>query len=270
MKKFIFENEEKERIKKLYESVGIVLLEDNIFGKIARKALSFAEKNEDDIARLFKTTEVAIAKDIDEVIGAAFKANSISQIEELQARLMHIYNPSGMAENIPAAQQKVKNFLNGYAKSKGRTNFQQMKNEIVGGSGQSGQQARTSQSRPAQSDDWAEVRTKQPGTVNGSSYFSGKRISNRTIESLLTPDSQYKINWADIKNKGYGNTPEEWAAYYNKLIAEAIQTGNYQYISSKGFESVGISNLREYLKNNIERVIEIIPATGRWSVIFKQ
>jgi hypothetical protein len=199
----------------------------------------------------------------------AIKAKNLSQIEELQARLMHIYNPSGMAENIPAAQQKVRNFLNGYAKSKGKTNFKQMKDEIINPQ-QGAQQGRTSDSRPARGDDWAEIRTKQPGTAYGASWFTGKRISNRTIESFLNPDSKYKINWVEIKNKGNGNTPEEWAAYYNKLIAKAIKSGDYSYISSKGFESVGITNLREYLKNNIERVIEIIPETGRWSVIFKQ
>jgi hypothetical protein len=270
MNKMFINESEKERIKKLYESVGIILLEDNLFGLIARRALSFIGKNEDDIARLFQTTESAVLKNLDDVVGAAMKAKNVNELEQLQARLMHVFNPSGMAENVVEAQQKVKNFLNGYAKAKGRSNFKQMKDEITNPPKQNAQQpSQNAQQSSPKNDDWAEIKTKQPGTTYGTSWFSGKRISNRTIDAFLDSNSKYKINWADIKNKGNGKTPEEWAAYYNKLISQAIKTGDYQYISSKGFESVGISNFREFLKNNIQKVNEVVPETGRWSVNFK-
>ncbi len=98
-------------------------------------------------------------------------------------------------------------------------------------------------------------------------WFSGKRISNRTIDSSLNSDRE--INWEYIHNKGNGTTPREWAAFYNKMIALAIHTGDYKYISRKGFESFGVDDFRKFLMENIEEVNEVDPETGRWSVNFK-
>ena len=56
---------------------------------------------------------------------------------------------------------------------------------------------------------------------------------------------------------------------YNKVIAKAIKTGDYSYVSSGGFEKFGITNFRDFLKNNIEKINEVIPESGRWSVNFK-
>lgn len=95
--------------------------------------------------------------------------------------------------------------------------------------------------------------------------FSGNRISNRSFTAN-------DIDWTNIKNKGVeqGNkTIQEYYDYYMQLIAEAIQTGDYQYISSKGFEKFGIDNFREFLQYNIKKVHEVIPDIGRWSVDFK-
>ena len=67
MKKLLDESE-KERIKLLYESKGILLSEETIWGALAKKALSWVGKNEDDIALLFKTTEKTLAKSIGELM----------------------------------------------------------------------------------------------------------------------------------------------------------------------------------------------------------
>ena len=56
---------------------------------------------------------------------------------------------------------------------------------------------------------------------------------------------------------------------YNKLIAQAIHFGDYQYISRGGFEKFGIDNFRDYLMNNISTVNELDPNIGIWSVVFK-
>lgn len=230
MKKFIFENEEKERIKKLYESVGIVLLEDNIFGKIARKALSFAEKNEDDIARLFKTTEAAVVKNIDDIVGTAFKSKSLTPIKELQARLMHIYNPSGLAENIPAAKQKVKNFLNGYAKSKGRTNFQEMKDEVLGNQGQRAQQA-----------------AKNTSSNYANTIFGREKIIKKIYESLFDI-KKFNINWSVITNKGNSENISNQINHYKNVIYDALISNKFDKISRGGFENAGIANFRTFLQ----------------------
>ena len=112
MKKLLDESE-KERIKLLYESKGILLSEETIWGALAKKALSWVGKNEDDIALLFKTTEKTLAKSIDDIVEVATKAKSVEQLDDIQMKLMHFYNPSGLSTNVPKAQQQMKNFLNG-------------------------------------------------------------------------------------------------------------------------------------------------------------
>ena len=104
MKKLLNESE-KDQIKLLYESKGILLFEDTIWGALAKKALSWARKNEDDIALLFKTTEKTLAKSIDDIVEVATKSKSVEQLDDIQMKLMHFYNPSGAAANIPKAQQ---------------------------------------------------------------------------------------------------------------------------------------------------------------------
>jgi len=240
MKKLLDESE-KERIKLLYESKGILLSEDNIFGTIARKALSWVGKNEDDIALLFKTSEKALATSIDDIVEVAAKSKSVAQLDDIQMKLMHFYNPSGAAENIPKAQQQMKNFLNGFAKSKGKQNWTQIKNEVVSGGGTS--------------------KTTQTASRAVQDYMKGQRVSNRW-HVFTDPKYSTHINWSQITNAK--NMDD-----YNKLIASAIKTKDFSKISRGGFEKFGVPNFREYLQNNIAKINELDPSTGRWSVVFK-
>lgn len=230
MKKLLDESE-KERIKLLYESKGILLSEETIWGALAKKALSWVGKNEDDIALLFKTTEKTLAKSIDDIVEVASKSKSVEQLDDIQMKLMHFYNPSGAAQNIPKAQQQMKNFLNGFAKSKGKTNWTQIKDEVLG-----------------------KVESSGASSVIRD-ILKGQRISNNSFVKMK-PDFTNILNAKNMDD-------------YNKFIARAIKTGNYSEISSKGFEKFGIPNFREYLKNNISKINEVDPLTGRWSVVFK-
>jgi len=230
MKKLLNESE-KEQIKLLYESKGILLFEDSIWGALAKKALSWVGKNEDDIALLFKTTEKTLAKSIDDIVEVATKAKSVEQLDDIQMKLMHFYNPSGAAQNIPKAQQQMKNFLNGFAKSKGKQNWTQIKDEVIG-----------------------KVESSGASSVIRD-ILKGQRISNNSFVKMK-PDFTNILNAKNMDD-------------YNKFIARAIKTGNYGEISSKGFEKFGIPNFREYLKNNISKINEVDPLTGRWSVVFK-
>lgn len=230
MKKLLTESE-KEQIKLLYESKGVLLFEDSIWGALAKKALSWAGKNEDDIALLFKTTEKTLAKSIDDIVEVATKAKSVEQLDDIQMKLMHFYNPSGAAANIPKAQQQMKNFLNGFAKSKGKQNWTQIKDGVLG-----------------------KVESSSASSIIRD-IFKGQRISNNSFVKMK-PDFTNILNAKNMDD-------------YNKVIAKAIKTGDYSYISSKGFEKFGIDNFRNYLKNNISKINEVDPLTGRWSVIFK-
>jgi hypothetical protein len=272
----ILENIKKEEIKKLYESHGIFLLQEGI-GEFFRKISGIALKNEDDIFRAFKTNADGFGLSfIDDIVTKSTSTKNLQDIENLQRQLMHSFNPSGLSENVPSAMEKTKKILNGYAKSKGKNNFQEIKDEIVGKinknqtsqqqyGGQTGQQQYGGQSNQQyKNNDNAKFYEKQKGTITGTSWFSDKRISNRTIDSIMS-----KIDWSKITNKGNGKTSQEFTAYYNNLIAKAIKTKDFQSISRGGFEELGISNFREFLQNNISQIVEVIPESGRWSVVFK-
>jgi hypothetical protein len=256
MKKLLNESE-KDRIRLLYESKGIILSEDSIFGSIARKALNWVGKNEDDIALLFKTSERALAKSLDDIIGIASKQKNISALDNIQMKLMHIYNPSALKENIPEAQRKMINFLNGYSKSKGKTKWSEIRDEVSGVTPQP--KPANAQPKPA-NDDFVQVRQNPVGGIFGNK-LSGKRISNRSFET--TTDWYKDIDSSKITNwKGSIDN-------YNKIIANAIKTGNYEGVSRGGFEKFGIMDFRKFLQNNISKVNEVDPSIGRWSVTFK-
>jgi hypothetical protein len=252
MSKFLLNEEEKNNIRFVYESYGIILNEDNIFGSIARKAVAWAGKNEDDIIKLFKTTEVALAKSIDDIISGAAKSKSLSQLDDLQAKLMHFYNPSGQAAGIEAAKNNTVKFLNGYSKAKGKANWKVIRDEVSGATPQPKPQPQARANA-----DHVQVRQNPVGGIFGNK-LSGNRISNRSfVGSVGNVDFGKITNWGGSMDN------------YNKVIAQAIKTGDYRYVSSGGFEKFGITNFRDFLKNNISTVNEVIPETGRWSVIFK-
>ena len=239
MKKLLDESE-KERIKLLYESKGILLSEQNPFGMLARKALAWVGKNEEEIALLFKGAESAAAKSIDDIIEVAAKAKSVEQLDDIQMKLMHFYNPSGVAENIPKAQQEMKTFLNGFAKSKGKQNWTQIRNEVVN-----------------------KTESSAAGAASHAvkDFMKGQRVSNRWYV-FTNPEYSKHIDWSKIAN---AKSMED----YNKLIANALKTKDFSRISRGGFEQFGVPNFREYLMHNIEKINELDPLTGRWSVVFK-
>jgi hypothetical protein len=247
MKRFILETEEKKRITKLYESKGLLLNEQ--LGNLIRKATSWAGKNEDDIATLFKTSEKALATTIDDIVVKALNSKSITQLDDLQIKLMHAFNPSGQAANVPAAQQQVKNFLNGYAKSKGNQGWKDIRTAV------------SNQAKP------------NAGQSSGAAAsavtnkLAGQRVSNRWV--YWTPEYIDFSQMSTIKNMDE----------LNKVIAQAIKTGPFNIIPRGGFEKLGIKasdyggeGFRGFIKDQLGKgatVNEVVPETGRWSMNFR-
>ena len=90
--------------------------------------------------------------------------------------------------------------------------------------------------------------------------FSEEVIKDLNVESFLRNITQIlELRKRNTKRK----IREAFDNYYN-TIEERISK-----ISRGGFEKFGIPNFREYLKNNISKINEVDPLTGRWSVIFK-
>jgi hypothetical protein len=199
MSKFILYEQEKNDIRTMYESIGIFLNEDNLIGTLARKALAWAGKNEDDIIQLFKTTEIALAKSIDDIVNLATKSKSLTQLDDLQAKLMHFYNPSGQIAGVEAAKKNVVKFLNGYSKSKGKANWKVVRDEV---SGTAPKPQAPAQPSAKPNPDYAQVRQNPVGGMFGNK-LSGNRISNRSF----TGSNLDQIDVSKIKNFG-GNMDE--------------------------------------------------------------
>lgn len=254
MKRFILLNEEKQRITKLYGSKGIILeVGPPNFSLLLRRATAWAGKNEDDIARLFKTSEQVLANQLDDIIKKAVLSKSTVALDDLQMKLMHAYNPSGLADNVPAAQQKVKNFLNGYAKSEGYQTWSEIRNYVDDASKHSSSSKGASASAA--------------GSKTASSMLlKGQRVSNRW-ENWLPQNIDF-TKMSNIRNM------EE----LNKAIATGLKNGRYDYIPRGGFEKFGINvsdyggeGFRGFIKDQLGRgakINEVIPETGRWSINF--
>ncbi|NBO22336.1 hypothetical protein EBU94_03210 [bacterium] len=250
MKNFILETDERKRIINLYQSKGLILNEQ--LGALIRKAISWAGKNEDDIATLFKTSEKALAVTIDDIVSAAVKSKSVTQLDDLQIKLMHAFNPSGQVPNMVNAQAQVKNILNGYAKSKGQSNWTQIKNSVTSPTQSAGQSAGASASSAA---------------AASANKLAGQRVSNRWYG--WTPDNIDFTQMSNIKN----------IDELNKAIANALKSGNLNLIPRGGFDKLGIKStdfggygfrgfMKDQMINKGAKINEIIPEQGRWSVTF--
>ena len=249
MKKFILETEDRERITKLYESKGLILNEQ--LGALIRKVIGWAGKNEDDIATLFKTSERVLATTIDDIVSAAVKSKSVTQLDDLQIKLMHAFNPSGQVPNMVNAQNQVKNVLNGYAKSKGNNNWTEIKNSVMSG----GPKPNAGQSAGAST------------AAASANKMAGQRVSNRWVS--WTPENIDFSKMTTVKN----------IDELNRAIAQALKTGNWNYIPRAGFDKLGVKatdfngeGFRGFIKDQLltkgAKINEVIPEQGRWSVTF--
>ena len=216
------------------------VISEQLWGKIAKFAKNFIGRSEDDLIRAFRTTESAVAKEIDDIVLSAIKSKSIAAIDDLEAKLIHFYNPSGKVEGVALAKEETKKFLNSFAKTKGKPGWGQIRNETIQGGSQSSANASRSSSTGS-----ASARATQ--TVR-----SGTRVSNSFFK-------ESDIDWSKITNAK--NLQD-----YNKLIATAIKTGDYKYISSGGFEKYGIDRFRDWLRTSMDlgELMRADPKTGTW------
>lgn len=240
MGKFRINNDEIESIKLLYENHGI-LLESSIWGALARVAKSLVGKSSDEIAEVFRKTEIALAKQLDDIVLKAVREKDKALTDDLVKKLIHFYNPSGSADNIPDAKEKVKMFLNGYAKSRGKKHFGEYIDEITGGKNQ-------------------KIR-KYNGVFYDDNMFSGNIIGD---EHPIFTERKFidKIDWD--KNINAKNITE-----LNKLIAYALKHNEFRKLPIDGFEELGIDNFQVLFWKFVEKVYEADPKLGHWKVKFK-
>ena len=100
--------------------------------------------------------------------------------------------------------------------------------------------------------------------------FDKSIISNGSFVNTLD-----KIDFTKMSLYDGTLTKEQLLDKFNKNVSYGLnmvwknndETG-WAYIPKYGFESWGIPDLRDYMKKNITRMIEVDPSTGRWKVEF--
>lgn len=97
------------------------------------------------------------------------------------------------------------------------------------------------------------------GVMSDSSPF---RNMSMLHDNWITQNSK-NIDFSQITN---AKTADE----LNKLIANALKTGDYSMISRGGFEKFGISNFREFLQKsiNLDKKMYINPGNGTFTFTF--
>jgi hypothetical protein len=110
------------------------LISEDIFssfiGRLAKTARKLVLMSEGDIINAFRTTESALGKEIDDLVSNVMKTKKLADIETLEAKLVEIFDPSH--KNPKMAQEQTEKFLNGFAKSKNKTGWGQIRDEVKG------------------------------------------------------------------------------------------------------------------------------------------
>jgi hypothetical protein len=100
-------------------------------------------------------------------------------------------------------------------------------------------------------------------------------LNNSVISSNSFVNTLDKIDFTKMSLYNASLTKEQLLDVFNKnvsyglnLVWKSNDEKGWNYIPKSGFESWGIPDLRDYMKKNITRMIEVDPSTGRWKVEF--
>lgn len=110
------------------------LISEDIVSSIAEKISGLFQKfvsmSEDDIMKAFRTTESALGKEIDDFVSNAIKSKRLADIELLEAKIVHKIDPYTV--NPEFTKKQTKKLLDGFAKSKNKTKWGQIRDEVKG------------------------------------------------------------------------------------------------------------------------------------------
>ena len=135
--------------------------------------------------------------------------------------------------------------MNGYSKSKGKANWKVVRDEIKG--------------------------IQPSSAASAGSKATTNLMKGKTISSDWSQWKPENIDFTKFSTPQYWNTGSLDTKMYilNKNISSAIKKGNWNLEPIQGFEKFGISNFREFLQKNIDKVNHVYDDIGRWSVNFK-
>lgn len=240
MGRFIITEEERKDILQMYDQLnegGI----DSLIKRIGIFGRNTIRSSEDDIINIFKSqTGKAIVSDIDNIVASATRNKNMSELENLEVQVYHMLN-SGRGEYQDISVE-LKKLLDAYAKSKGKSSWGAIKDEVTG--------------------------TPKVNPVGAQASGGAKSWAGYSLGSQSTFRS------ADFKGKTNYNTREEFFNVMSNEIERIISKENtlengWNTISASGFENYGIKNMRNWLRKNVEK-IEFLDKTNRnWRIKIK-
>lgn len=240
MGRFIITEEERKDILQMYDQLnegGI----DPLIKRIGKFGINTIRNSEDDIINIFKSqTGKAIVSDIDNIVASATRNKNMSELENLEEQVYHMLN-SGRGEYQDVSVE-LKKLLDAYAKSKGKSSWGAIRDEVTG--------------------------TPKVNPVGAQASGGAKSWAGYSLGSQSTFRS------ADFKGKTNYNTREEFFNVMSNEIERIISKENtlengWNTISASGFENYGIKNMRNWLRKNVEK-IEFLDKTNRnWRIKIK-
>lgn len=243
MQTFIITEQERKDILQMYDQLnegGI----DPLIKKIGNFGRNTIRSSEDDIINIFKSqTGKAIVSDIDNIVASATRNKNISELENLEKQVYHMLN-SGRGEYQDVSVE-LKKLLNAYAKSKGKSSWGAIRDEVTG----------TPKVNPAG--------TQAGGAVVGAKSWAGHELS-----------SESTFRSAVFAGKTNYNTREEFSNVMSNEIERILRKittleNGWNTISASGFEKYGIKNMRDWLRKNVEK-IEYLDKNNRiWRIKIK-
>lgn len=240
MQTFIITEQERKDILQMYDQLnegGI----DPLIKRIGNFGRNTIRRSEDDIINIFKSqTGKAIVSDIDNIVASATRNKNISELENLEEQVYHMLN-SGRGEYQDVSVE-LKKLLNAYAKSKGKSSWGAIRDEVTG--------------------------TPKVNPVGAQASGGAKSWAGYSLGSQSTFRS------ADFKGKTNYNTREEFSNFMSfeieRILSKitTLETG-WNFISASGFEKYGIKNMRDWLRKNVEK-IEYLDKNNRiWRIKIK-
>lgn len=250
MKKFVITEEDKKNILKMYKNN---LSEGDIFSKFIGAASRFAKntlaQSEDDLIRAFKTTEAALAKNIDELVETAIRSGKAEDLVNLERKLLFAIDQ--LEQDLPKSKEKIKKLLNSYAKSRGNTSWHEIKSKVQPSQtvGASQSSTATSSSATRSAKEWANGKLSSRSRFSGADFTQGTNYQNQEMFNKIMAQEAEK---------------------FHKMSKLGLDINAFwSTISAKGFEKYGIKNMRDWLRKNVEGVYNADPSKGEWSIQLK-
>lgn len=214
---------------------------DPVIKKIGNAARTYLKSSQDDIIKFFETQAgKIIVADIDNIIASATKNKNMTEISNLEDQIYHMMNAG--RHDYGDVSVEFKKFMDAYARSKGKGSWGAIRDEVTG---------------------TPKVNPSGAARAAGAAGWGGGGLSSKS-----------RFSGADFMNKTNYNNKEQFDRVMS-IEAERIIKGiknlsnGWDYISAKGFEKYGITDMRKWLRQNVKEIRWANPEANEWVIVLK-